>query len=242
MSDHLTEDVTRFLGAEALVINLVPEQVAHFGHYLQLLLAWNERMNLTAVREPTAMIQRHFYDSLTCVLATGDLNGRRLIDVGTGAGFPGLPLKIAFPALQLTLVESVVKKTHFLTALVTDLGLTDVTILSDRAEVLGQQPEHREAYDWAVARGVADMRVLVEYLLPLCRVGGFMLAQKGAHAREETAVAGPAIHLLGGGEPRFQQVQAAGKTEPHFLVVVEKTIRTPEKYPRRAGMPGKRPL
>jgi 16S rRNA (guanine527-N7)-methyltransferase len=225
-----------------LGLDLTPEQEGQFGLYLRLLLAWNERMNLTAVRDPHTIQQRHFYDSLTCVQATGDLNGRTLIDVGTGAGFPGLPLKIAFPGLRLVLVESVVKKTQFLQAVAAELGLSEVQILAERAEVLGQQPAHREQYDWAVGRGVAEMRVLAEYLLPLCRVGGHMLAQKGANALAETAVAHHALHTLGGGEPQFYPVQLPDKTALHYLVVIEKIAATPEKYPRRVGVAGKRPL
>ena len=174
-------------------ITLSPEQVSQFATYQSLLLDWNQRMNLTAIREPRQIQQRHFLDALTCSLATGVLNGRSLIDVGTGAGFPGLPLKILFPDLRLTLVESVVKKTRFLEAVVAELGLNDVTIVSERAEQLGQDAVHRGQYDWAVARAVAELRVLVEYLLPFCRLGGFVLAQKGANgATGPTGPQGPA--------------------------------------------------
>jgi 16S rRNA (guanine527-N7)-methyltransferase len=236
MMEHLVTE------AEAMGVVLNAEQTAQFAIYLRLLLEWNERLNLTAVRDSTAIAQRHFYDSLTCALVMGDLHGRTLIDVGSGAGFPGLPLKIAFPELQLTLVESVNKKARFLQTVVAELGLPGVHILAQRAEELGQQPAHREQYDWAVARGVAEMRILAEYLLPLCRVRGAMLAQKGENAAVETAVAAHAIHLLGGGEPRFHQTPSAPEASPHFLVVVEKIASTPTKYPRRVGVPGKRPL
>jgi len=230
--------------AAAWGLALSDGQVAQFERYLALLLAWNQRLNLTAVRQPADIQRRHFLDSLTCALVTGDLNGRSLIDVGTGAGFPGLPLKILYPELRLTLVESVAKKTDFLLVVAADLGFSSdsVSILVERAEVLGQMAAHREQYDWAVARGVAEMRVLLEYLLPLCRVGGHVLAQKGEGAKEETAVALTAVHQLGGGEPQITPAPVSGEDKPRYLVVVPKIVTTPAAYPRRPGMPGKRPL
>jgi 16S rRNA (guanine527-N7)-methyltransferase len=223
-------------------ITLSPDQIGQFEAYQKLLLDWNQRMNLTAIREPRQIQQRHFLDALTCSLATGVLNGRSLIDVGTGAGFPGLPLKILYPDLRLTLVESVVKKTRFLEAVVAELGLNDVTIVSERAEKLGQEATYREQYDWAMARAVAELRVLVEYLLPFCRLGGFVLAQKGANAAAEVAAAGPAMALLGGTMRQMLPVNLPEREETHYLVVVEKTAVTPDTYPRRIGVPAKKPL
>ncbi len=223
-------------------IALSTEQIAQFAVYESLLLDWNSRMNLTAIREPEQIRVRHFLDALSCIQVVGDLNGRSLIDVGTGAGFPGLPLKIMFPEMQLTLVESVQKKTRFLQVVVDDLGLTDVQIVADRAETLGQLPDFREQFDWAVARAVAEMRVLAELLLPFCKVGGHVLAQKGDGGERETAVAANAIKILGGHHTKTVQVQLPDREEAHFLVVIEKQNPTPLKYPRRVGMPGKRPL
>ena len=228
--------------ADELDVSLSAAQIEQFMTYQELLLEWNARMNLTAVREPAEIRLRHFLDSLSCARVMGDLNGRSLIDVGTGAGFPGLPLKILFPQLKLTLVESVVKKTHFLQAVVDALALSDVTILTDRAELLGQSPQHRQQYDWAVARAVAELRVLVEYLLPLCAVGGSMLAQKGEGVAAEIANAQVAIPLLGGSEPELAQVTLPERDQPHYFVTVKKIGETPQKYPRRVGMPAKRPL
>lgn len=232
--------------APAMGISLNPDQLAAFGRYQVLLLEWNERLNLTAIREPAQVQLRHFLDSLTCSLATGDLNGCSLIDVGAGAGFPGLPLKILYPGLRLTLADSVAKKTVFLEAVVAELGLADVAVVAERAETLGQDGAHREQYDWAIARSVAELRVLAEYLLPLCRVGGRMLAQKGEGVDEEVAAARGAIRTLGGGDPVVSPVVLppldgeAGRT--HYLVVVEKTAPTDSRYPRKPGLPSKRPL
>lgn len=234
----------QFLAQEAAKFHIMlsEAQVMQFETYLALLLAWNERLNLTAVRDPHAIQIRHFLDSLSCALVTGNLNGRSLIDVGTGAGFPGLPLKILYPDLQLTLTDSIAKKTTFVQAVVAELKLDGVTVLAERAETLGQQPAHRAQYDWAVARGVVEMRALAEYLLPLCKVGGFMLAQKGESAERETATAQQAFQILGGGSPTSQAVQLPETEAAHFLVVVKKIGETPALYPRKPGLPGKRPL
>ncbi|GJM39841.1 MAG: ribosomal RNA small subunit methyltransferase G [Ardenticatenaceae bacterium] len=221
---------------------LTNEQVSQFVAYQALLLDWNERMNLTAVRDPENIRIRHFLDSLSCVQVTGDLNGRSLIDIGTGAGFPGLPLKILFPQLRLTLVESIGKKGQFLQAVVNELGLSEVVILTERAELLGQSPQHREQYDWAIARAVAELRTLAEYLLPLCKVGGTMLAQKGESAQKEVIDAQKAIQLLGGLKPQLTDLYLPDRDQPHYLIMIKKVGKTPGKYPRRVGMPSKRPL
>ena len=227
---------------EKFGVTLTEQQIARFAQYEALLLEWNAQINLTAIREPAQIRIRHFLDAVSCAQVTGNLNGRSLIDVGTGAGFPGLPLKILFPQLKLTLLESVQKKARFLHTVVDELVLDDVTVIAERAETVGQLAEHREKYDWAVARAVAEMRVLVELLLPFCRVGGFMLAQKGGSATQETAVAEKAINLLGGRHMQTSEIYLPGREEPHYLVVLEKQEPTPAKYPRRVGMPAKRPL
>ena len=229
-------------GLTALGLAATPAQLAQFRDYAALLLQWNEQMNLTAVRTAEGIVRRHFLDSLSLVQVTGELAGQRLVDVGSGAGFPGLPLKILFPTLKLTLVESVAKKARFLEAVVGELGLTDVTVLVERAEQVGQMAAHREQYDWAVARAVAELRVLLEYLLPLCRVGGRAVAMKGASAAAELTAADAALATLGGGTARLLAVQLPGLEGELTLVEIPKLVGTPAAYPRRPGRPAKKPL
>ena len=228
--------------AAAIGLGLTAAQREQFEAYEALLLQWNARISLTAIRDPSEVRIRHFLDSLTCATVTGSLEGLSLIDVGTGAGFPGIPLKIVYPGLQLTLVDSVAKKTRFLEAVVAELALSDVALVSERAEALGRKDGYRERFDWAVARAVAELRVLAEYLLPLCKVGGHALAQKGESAAREIAAAENAVQQLGGGNIRLTSVRLPGVEQAHNLVVIPKLRPTDGRYPRRVGMPAKRPL
>lgn len=223
-------------------VELTPDAMHAFATYEKLLLAWNDRLALTAIRAPESIRVRHFLDSLSCVCVTGDLTGQSLVDVGAGAGFPGLPLKIAFPDMALTLVESVVKKARFLETVVSELGLQDVSVVAERAEVVGHSAAHREQYDWAVARAVAGLPALVEYLLPLARAGGAALALKGADAAEELVDAQSAIETLGGEAAGLTEIRLPGVEQPHYLVAVRKIEPTDSRYPRRTGVPSKRPL
>ncbi|MBI3159630.1 MAG: 16S rRNA (guanine(527)-N(7))-methyltransferase RsmG [Chloroflexi bacterium] len=233
-----------FLKQEALAtlgLALSDEQMAAYAHYATLLAEWNTRINLTAIHEPNEVRVKHFLDSLSCAQAFATVPGS-LVDVGTGAGFPGLVLKVLYPAMRLTLVESVSKKATFLEHIVQELGLTDVTILARRAEEVGQDPTHREQYEWAVGRAVAQLPTLAEYLLPLVRIGGWMLAQKGESGRREAREARRAIEILGGGPPRLEQVQLPGLDDERYLIIVKKEKGTPGVYPRLPGTPAKKPL
>jgi 16S rRNA (guanine527-N7)-methyltransferase len=223
-------------------IALSATQLAQFDTYRELLLLWNQRINLTAITEPAEIDSRHFLDSLTVATVTGDLSGQSLIDVGTGAGFPGVPLKILYPEMQLTLVDSVAKKTRFLELLVGELGLTDFTVRAERVETLGHERAYREQFDWAVARAVAHLRVLAEYLLPLVRVGGAMLVQKGTSAVEESAESTAALAQLGGSQPTITPVQLPNRPILHYILQCNKLETTASLYPRRVGVPQKRPL
>lgn len=225
-----------------LGITLTPRQVAAFTRYELELLDWNERMNLTAIRDVPGIRTKHFLDSLTCALAWKNNPPARLIDIGTGAGLPGIPLKILYPKMKLTLVESIGKKVEFCQHIVTSLGLENVTLLTARAEELGQNKAHREQYDWAVARAVANLPVLSEYLPPLVKRGGGMLAQKGESAPAEAHAALKAIQVLGGSLRQLLPVVLPGVAEDRYLVIVDKIAATPPGYPRRVGLPSKRPI
>jgi 16S rRNA (guanine527-N7)-methyltransferase len=232
-------------GARELDITLADRHLAAFETCYQELTAWNQRFNLTAITDREGVLVRHFLDSLSCLkaLPRKELEaGARVIDVGTGAGFPGLPLKMVCPGMRLTLLEATRKKVTFLENVVGVLGLKGVEVIHGRAEELGRDPAYRERYDWALARAVAEMPTLAEYLLPLVRVGGTALAQKGEGAAAEVHGADAAIVTLGGRVRQLVPVELRGLAETRYLVVVDKVAATPEKYPRRPGVPQKRPL
>jgi 16S rRNA (guanine527-N7)-methyltransferase len=225
-----------------LGIRLTPGQVEQFKLYEHHLMDWNARFNLTAIRNPEDIRTKHFLDSLTCALALRESPPARLIDVGTGAGFPGIPLKIVQPSMRLTLVESVGKKAEFCRHVSQALHLDRVEVLTARAEEVGQMPAHREQYDWAVARAVAALPVLVEYLLPLVRVGGKVLAQKGESGPAEAHAAEKALQILGGRLRQIIPLTLPGVAEDRYLIVIDKVAAAPAGYPRRPGVPAHKPL
>jgi 16S rRNA (guanine527-N7)-methyltransferase len=223
-------------------ISLTDKQMALFQQYEDLLVEWSQKFNLTAIQEPEAIRIKHFLDSLSCILAMRNGEFHRVIDIGTGAGFPGIPLKIAFPSIQLTLVEATGKKVKFCELVVTTLGLTDVEVIKARSEELAHLPKYRESYDWALARAVANLPTLVEYILPFVKVGGSVLAQKGVTAHQEAQTAAHAIRVLGGELKNIQKVELPGVAEDHYLVVIKKIHPTPPQYPRAAGQLVKKPI
>ncbi len=238
--DHLAPAVKQLLG-----FDLTPAQIAAFRTYAAELAEWNEKFNLTAIKSPADVEIKHFADSLSCLLAFRNQHASRafrMVDIGTGAGFPGIPLKIVCPEMKLTLVESVGKKVTFLEHVVNKLELKDVTALKARGEEVGRDAAHRECYDWAVARAVAELPTLLELLLPLVKVGGKVLAQKGENAPAEAQGAEKAARILGGTLERVTPVELPGVAGCRYLVVFVKTAATPAKYPRRPGVPGKEPL
>ncbi len=231
-------------GALQLGIDLSPAQVDQFLRYRDELLAWNRKMNLTSITDPDEVETLHFLDSLSVAAGIpGGIGGAgRLLDVGTGGGFPGIPLKLAHPSLSVTLLESTAKKTRFLSHIVNDLGLEAVEVLCRRSEDLAQDPAHRERYDTVVARAVASIATLAELTLPLCAVGGRVIAQKRGNIAEELQRGARAIATMGGRLLECKPVSLPGLVDGRCLVVLQKIAPTPENYPRRAGVPAKRPL
>lgn len=239
-------------GARQLGLTLDAQQLAAFDLYRAELIEWNQRFNLTSVDEPALIDTTHFLDSLSCLAALPALGRRPLpeqlttspaaVDVGAGAGFPGLAIKIAWPQLRLTLVEATGKKCQFLRHLVAKLQLADVTIVHARAEDFGQGPG-REQFDLAFGRAVALLPTLLEYTLPLLRVGGWLVAQKGRYPHEELSRCQVALRTLGGSFHDALSVTVPGlEAADRTLVLVVKVARTPAAYPRRAGLPKKQPL
>jgi 16S rRNA (guanine527-N7)-methyltransferase len=231
-------------GAKELGIHLTPLQLDQFEAYFRELADWNQRMNLTSVVEYEEVQVKHFLDSLTVTLAVPDglASLGSVIDVGAGAGLPGLPLKLAFPHLRLVLVESVGKKTEFMRHVVSILGLSGVEVHTGRAEHLAHESELRESFDLVVTRALAGLSVLAEYTLPFCRDGGVMVALKHGGIDAELAGAAHALEELGGRMRMVQPVAITGLTDNRTVVSVDKTTSTPERYPRRPGIPSKRPL
>ena len=230
-------------GAKALGIRLSETQTSRFVRYYDELACWNERVNLTSITEWEAVQSRHFLDSLSAALALSPqmLQFGSFIDVGSGGGFPGLPLKLAFPGMRGTLLEATAKKTAFLAHLSEILELEDISVRTGRAETLAHDAEMREAFDMALARAVAEVATLAELTLPFVRVGGIVVMHKKADIADELEQAQGAIETLGGRLREVLPVTLPGLDE-RALVVLEKQHPTPERYPRRPGMPAKRPL
>jgi 16S rRNA (guanine527-N7)-methyltransferase len=225
-------------------MSLTPDQHATFELYARRLLEENRRTNLTSTRDREALYRRHFAESLAILRALEDhgVELSPMIDVGAGAGFPGLPIKIARPELDVTLLEATGKKTRFLEAMVEELGLSGVRVVQGRAEDVGREPPHREAYRLVLARAVAPLPVLLELTLPFLSIGGVVAAPKGSALEREVGASANALGTLGGEIEATVPLDLPGEGPRQTLVIVRKTGGTPAQYPRRAGMPAKRPL
>jgi 16S rRNA (guanine527-N7)-methyltransferase len=231
-------------GAKKLGIDLNPKQIEQFSIYYQELIEWNRRMNLTAITDYKEVQIKHFLDSLTVTLAflPPIKKGLRIIDVGTGAGLPGAPLKIVLPEIELVLLDATTKKAKFLHHLKQKLGLDALGIVAGRAEEIARQTRYREKFDIVLSRAVAALPTLVELTLPFCAIGGRFIAQKKAGVDSEINEAVKAIRTLGGRLRETKRINLEELGEERWLIVIDKISPTPLQYPRRPGVPSRRPI
>lgn len=229
-------------GAEKIGIRLSEKQQEQFETYYDYLIAQNEVMNLTAITEYEEVLCKHFLDSLFLIKQIKDLNGKKILDLGTGAGFPGIPLKIAFPETEIVLMDSLNKRIGFLNRVIEQLGLTKIVAVHARAEEAGRKEEYREQFDFCVSRAVARLSSLSEFCIPFVKPGGMFIAYKAGDCAEECKEAGNAIKLLGGKLQKAEETYLPGTDIARTFVIVKKEKKTPEKYPRGQGKPLKQPL
>lgn len=226
----------------AIGLSINDDQVEWFKNYFELLKSWNENMNLTGITDEEGVIVKHFCDSLTMFKSDISFENKSVIDVGTGAGFPGMPMKMYEPTIELTLLDSLNKRINFLQAVGESAGLSDIDYIHGRAEDFGRDLEYREQYDFAVSRAVADLAVLLEYCLPFVKVGGYFLALKGPKGYDEIDNAKNALEILGGQVEEVLSYDLPNTDIKHNIILIKKVSSCPEKYPRRAGKPTKKPL
>lgn len=223
-------------------LNLTEGQISDFNAYYELLVEWNQKINLTALTEPEDVAVKHIIDSLSCFRPELFKPGTSLIDVGTGAGFPGLPLKIYYPDLKLTLLDSLNKRVKFLQLVVDKLGLKDVEVIHARSEEVARQKKYREKFDLASARAVARLPILAEYCLPFVKQGGTFIALKGRQYEEEMTEADKAVKVLGGKIAETLPVKLPGLEDKRAVIYIAKIKKTPSIYPRKAGTPERNPI
>lgn len=223
-------------------MDLTEQQMEQFALYFQTLVEWNEKMNLTALTAEEDVYLKHFYDSVSAAFYYDFSRGGQICDVGAGAGFPSIPLKICYPQLKVTIVDSLKKRIGFLNHLATRLGLEDVAFYHDRAENFGKNIAFREKYDIVTARAVARMSVLSELCLPLAKKDGVFIAMKGAQAEGELDTASSALEILGGETESIHTFALPREESERSVILIRKKRKTPKKYPRKAGTPNKEPL
>ena len=231
-------------GAKKLGLGLNRKQIERFELFQTELLSWNENLNLTSLKTSSLVQSKHFLESISSYNLIKDIypNHLSLLDLGSGAGFPGIPLKIIDENIDLCLVESIKKKANFLNYISWQLGLDNVTIISDRAETIAKEPKYRESFDVVVSRAVARLDTLLELALPLVKIGGLFIAHKSINVQSEIRSAKKALALLGGELSRVQEVYIKDILDPSTLVVYKKVKRSPRTYPRKPGVPKKNPL
>lgn len=226
--------------SKELGVRFLVEQTEQFFEYMNLLIEWNEKMNLTAITEPEEIILKHFIDSITILKEIED--GSKVVDVGTGAGFPGIPLSIMNPTLKITLVDSLNKRLIFLEEVVNKLNLKNIEIVHARAEEFGQNKKYRENFDISTSRAVANLSTLSEYLIPLVKVGGKVISMKASEAQDEINEAKKAIEVLGGKIEKIDEFNLPQSDIGRTVILIRKEKQTPNKYPRKAGTPSKEPI
>ena len=243
MPEFETYDMTKFLeNCKKMDITLSTRQQKQFIRYYELLIEWNSFMNLTGITDFQEVLQKHFEDSLAVVKGIDLNNIHSVMDVGTGAGFPGLPLKIAFPHLRVVLLDSLDKRVKFLNHVILDLSLKNISAVHGRAEDLAQQKEYREHYDFCVSRAVANLATLSEYCIPFVKKKGYFISYKSEKITEEYEQAKKAIKILGGNYKNQVEFYLPQSDIYRNLFIIEKIDVTPKKYPRKAGMPSKEPI
>lgn len=226
--------------SKILGVRFSVEQIEQFYKYMNLLIEWNEKMNLTAITEPKEIILKHFIDSITILKYIDD--NSKLVDVGTGAGFPGVPLSIMNPTLKITLVDSLNKRLIFLQEVVKELNLKNIEIVHARAEEFGQNKNYREKFNIATSRAVANLATLSEYLVPLVKIGGKIISMKASNAKEEINDAQKAIEVLGGKIEKIEEFDLPESDIGRTIIIIDKNKCTPAIYPRKAGTPAKEPI
>lgn len=236
----MTDINTLLEGVVDLGIELNKEQQDQFTKYKNLLKEWNEKINITAITDDEEIDIKHFLDSLTP--SNYFVGNKKVIDIGTGGGFPGLPLKILNNDLKVTLLDSLNKRIIFLNEVIKELNLTDILAIHGRAEELGRTQKHREQYDVCVSRAVASLNTLSEYCLPFVKIGGFFISMKGSNIDDELKESEKAINILGGKIVKKEVIILPGSDIEHSLIIIEKKKETPTKYPRAGGKPKKDPL
>lgn len=236
--DSFFEIITKKMNSFGYVLN--EEQKKLFFEYMMMLLDWNKKINLTAITEPEDIIVKHFIDSISILEYVDD--SKSIVDIGTGAGFPGIPLKIMNKSISVTLVDSLNKRVNFLNEVIQTLELKEIKAVHGRAEEFGKNTNYREKYEVAVSRAVARLNILTEYLLPTVKVGGRCICMKGPNAEEEIEEAKIAINLLGGKIKNIEEIVLPETDIKRTIIIIDKVKQTPNKYPRKPGIPAKNPI
>jgi 16S rRNA (guanine(527)-N(7))-methyltransferase GidB len=222
-------------------VNLSDEQISQFYKYYKILIDTNKVVNLTAITEMEEVIEKHFVDSLS-LIKIGKIENQNIIDIGTGAGFPGIPLKIAFPKIKITLLDSLNKRVNFLNNIILELNLKNIEVIHGRAEDFGNNPQYRELYDISVSRAVSNLSSLSEYCLPFVKEGGYFIAYKSGSSDDEVLEAKGAIFKLSGKVELTEKFTLPDSNVERSLIIIKKSGKMSKKYPRKAGLPTKEPL